>query len=45
MTSKTKQKKTIQKRKKHAHKANLKTDLKRMAKNHEVIFPAAETPQ
>ena len=45
MTSKTKQKKMIKIRKKHPHKANLKADQKRMAKNHDIIFPVSETPQ
>ena len=45
MTSKTTQRRAIRKRKKHAHRANLKTDLKRMAKNHEVTFPTVQTPQ
>lgn len=38
MTSKTHQIKMIRKRKRRAHKANRKTDMKRMARNHDVIF-------
>ena len=38
MSSKTFQKKMIKKRKRRAHKANLKADRKRMAKNHAVIY-------
>ena len=41
MSSKTLQKKMIKKRKKRAHKANLKVDQRRMNKNHAVIYPAA----
>jgi hypothetical protein len=37
MTSKTDQKKMIKKRKRHAHKANLKADQKRIDKNHEIL--------
>ncbi len=39
MSSKTFQKRMIKKRKQHAHKANNKTDQKRIARNHEVIYP------
>jgi len=38
MSSKTFQKKMIKKRKKRAHKANLKADQKRMDHNHAVIY-------
>ena len=39
MSSKTFQKKMIKKRKKRAHKANLKADRKRIARNREVLYP------
>ena len=38
MTSKTYQKKMIKKKKQHAHRANLKTDQKRIDQNHEVLY-------
>ena len=38
MSSKTFQKKMIKKRKKRAHRANLKADQKRMDHNHAVIY-------
>lgn len=41
MSSKTFQKKMIKKRKRRAHKANLKADQRRMNKNHAVIYPDA----
>ncbi len=41
MSSKTYQKKMIKKHKRHAHKANLRADRKRMEKNHAVLYPAA----
>jgi len=44
MTSKTYQKKMIKKKKRHAHKANLKADQKRMNKNHEVLYRQPEAP-
>ena len=42
MSSKTFQKKMIKKRKKRAHKANLKADRKRMDNNHAVIYGQAQ---
>jgi hypothetical protein len=42
MTSKAKQIKMIRKRKDKAHKANLKTDQKRIARNHEVLSNLAK---
>ena len=42
MSSKTYQKKMIKKRKRHAHKANLRADRKRMEKNHAVLYPQAQ---
>ena len=44
MTSKTFQKKMIKKRKRHAHKANLKADQKRMKKNHDLLYRQPEVP-
>lgn len=41
MSSKTYQKKMIRKRKKRAHKANLRADQKRIARNYQVLFPKA----
>jgi hypothetical protein len=41
MSSKTFQKKMIKKRKQHAHKANNKAEQKRIARNHEILFPKA----
>lgn len=38
MTSKTFQKKMIRKRKRRAHKANRKADLKRFARNCEILY-------
>jgi hypothetical protein len=42
MTSKSKQIKMIRKRKDKAHKANVKTDQKRIEKNHEVLTNLAK---
>ncbi len=42
MSSKTYQKNMIKKRKQRAHKANLKADQKRIAKNHEVLHRQPE---
>jgi hypothetical protein len=42
MTSKTCQKKMIKKRKRHAHKANLRADRKRLEKNHAVLHPQVQ---
>ena len=39
MTSKTHQVKMIRKRKRRAHKANRRADQKRMARNHNLLFP------
>ena len=41
MSSKTHQKKMIKKHKRHANKANLRADRKRMEKNHAVLYPNA----
>ena len=44
MTSKTYQKKMIKKKKRHAHKANLKADQKRINKNYEILHRQEEAP-
>jgi hypothetical protein len=38
MSSKTFQKKLIKKKKRHAHKANLKADQQRIDRNHDVLY-------